>query len=45
MLRRDPTRTGLIPGRQLTAWWVAGLAMWGLAWGSALEGVLEVRSA
>jgi len=45
MLRRDPTRTGLIPGRQLTAWWVAGLAMWGLAWGSALEGILEVRSA
>jgi hypothetical protein len=35
----------LTPGRQLTAWWVALLGLWGVAWGNALEGVLEVRSA
>ena len=45
MLRDDPTRTVLTPGRLLATLCVIGFALSGLAFGNALEGVLEVRSA
>ena len=45
MLRGDPTRTRSTPGRRLAHLCAIGLCGWGAAFGNALEGVLEVRSA
>jgi len=45
MLRGVPTRDGLTRGRLLTTLCVMALASWGPAYGDALDGVLEVRSA
>jgi hypothetical protein len=45
MLRGDLTRTVLTPGRLLATLCVTGLGLFGLAFGNALEGVLEVHSA
>ena len=45
MLRGDPTRDGLTRGGLLATVCVMALASWGLGFGDALDGVLEVRSA
>ena len=45
MLRGVPTRDGLTRGRLLTTLCVMALTSWGPAYGDALDGVLEVRSA
>jgi hypothetical protein len=45
MLRGDPTRDGLTRGGLVATLWVIALASWGLGFGDALDGVLEVRSA
>ena len=45
MLRGDATRDGLIRGWLLTTTCVMALASWRPAYGDALDGVLEVRSA
>jgi hypothetical protein len=45
MLRGDLTRTVLTPCRLLATLCVIGVAFSGLAFGNALEGILEVRSA
>jgi uncharacterized protein DUF4390 len=45
MLRGVPTKEGLNRGWLLTTLCVMALASWGRAYGDALDGVLEVRSA
>jgi len=45
MLRGDPTRDGLSRGGLVATLCVIALASWGLGWGDALDGILEVRSA
>jgi Domain of unknown function (DUF4390) len=45
MLRGVPTRDGLTRGRRLTTLCVMALTSWGAAYGDALDGLLEVRSA
>jgi len=45
MLRGDPTRDGLTRGGLLATVCLMALTSWGLGFGDALDGVLEVRSA
>jgi hypothetical protein len=45
MLRGDPTRTGLSRGGWLATSWIIALTAWGVGFGDALDGILEVRSA